>query len=397
MSNVQQQQLRLSHQIQFDFQQHQLQIANQATQQSYSRSYHSQEPSGATAQPNPFAAAAIQFDLGTVEEPLKSWCTSDNSSCCSLCRLNDNDGEETMFGDLGSEALNDLVLSAGLLTRQESVSQTMKASPSFSAAAASTAASANDVFAARPQHPPKCSCSSLFKTCGACTPGFTSVPMNINPSNVASKVFNQGYNGSPILSAEQRSSLHSLLLSVPSHHQPDLLTAGFLPEDPIYSILSFLDVPMLVEVRLVSKKMKWMASDDNAGWRGHCVRLWEDKVRVCEGARRLLEEANAPDAISPTSSIASSPSSASSGSGSAPSPTTVSGAASSRTSAMEAYKTSILEAERVNELSEEDLCFDLEADRTGVQWSFRFKESAGLDWTSWGEELLSIFVYYCQA
>ena len=61
---------------------------------------------------------------------------------------------------------------------------------------------------------------------------------------------------------------------------------------------------------------------------------------------------------------------------------------------MEAYKTSILEARSVNELSEDDLCFDLSQESSGVMWSFRFKESAGLDWTSWGEISSKLFNYH---
>jgi hypothetical protein len=57
----------------------------------------------------------------------------------------------------------------------------------------------------------------------------------------------------------------------------------------------------------------------------------------------------------------------------------------SRSAAMDAYKTSILEAKNNNELSEDDLCFDLSRETSGVSWSFRFKESAGIDWTSWGK------------
>jgi hypothetical protein len=95
--------------------------------------------------------------------------------------------------------------------------------------------------------------------------------------------------------------------------------------------------------------------------------LWSRKVRVCSDARRLLDSANTPAEEAAGSELVHSCSNG------------------SRSSAMEAYKTSILEAETVNEISEDDLCFDLATDRSGVLWSFRFKESAGLDWTSWGE------------
>jgi len=108
-----------------------------------------------------------------------------------------------------------------------------------------------------------------------------------------------------------------------------------------------------------------MASDNNAGWNQHCAMLWSRKVRVCSYARRLLDSANTPEEEAAGSGVVHSCSNG------------------RRSSAMEAYKTSIREAETVNEITEDDLCFDLATDRSGVLWSFRFKESAGLDWTSW--------------
>lgn len=50
---------------------------------------------------------------------------------------------------------------------------------------------------------------------------------------------------------------------------------------------------------------------------------------------------------------------------------------------MEAYKLSVADAASRKEISYEEICFDASPDREGAIWSFRFKESAGRDWTSW--------------
>ena len=50
---------------------------------------------------------------------------------------------------------------------------------------------------------------------------------------------------------------------------------------------------------------------------------------------------------------------------------------------MEAYKVSVTDAVTRKEISFEEICFDRSPDKAGTIWSFRFKESAGRDWTSW--------------
>jgi hypothetical protein len=50
---------------------------------------------------------------------------------------------------------------------------------------------------------------------------------------------------------------------------------------------------------------------------------------------------------------------------------------------MEAFKTSVVDAATRQEVSLEELCYDELPFKEGPVWSFRFKESAGGDWTSW--------------
>jgi hypothetical protein len=50
---------------------------------------------------------------------------------------------------------------------------------------------------------------------------------------------------------------------------------------------------------------------------------------------------------------------------------------------MEAYKIAFTDAAKRKAISYEEICFDSSADEAGVIWSYRFKESAGQDWTSW--------------
>ena len=50
---------------------------------------------------------------------------------------------------------------------------------------------------------------------------------------------------------------------------------------------------------------------------------------------------------------------------------------------MEAFKTAVVDAATRKEVSLEELCYDESPLKGGPVWSFRFKESAGSDWTSW--------------
>jgi hypothetical protein len=182
---------------------------------------------------------------------------------------------------------------------------------------------------------------------------------------------------------------------------PDRLTTSYLPDDALAHILSFLSVPSLLKVRCANFKMRAASSKNNAGWKDHCVNLWSRKVGVCEEARELFDRAtkmmlkatDAEEERDPTSStddfknVAFS-SSADKSDESPPTHLRIARASPTieqDTLSMEAYKFSVLDAKHRQEVTLNDLCFDADHNKSGIVWSFRFKESAGSDWTSWGE------------
>lgn len=112
-----------------------------------------------------------------------------------------------------------------------------------------------------------------------------------------------------------------------------------LPEDVLCKVLSYLDVVSLLQSRCLSRNFRALASRGSAGWENHCTKLWANKVHIAASARE-------------------------------------------QTDFMTAYRLSIEDARHRNFISLEELLFD-PATRTGTIWSFRFKESAGADWTSW--------------
>jgi len=327
----------------------------------------------------------ISFDFNKqVRE--QSWCTSSNSSsCCSLCRLSDMPAEEM---DLH---LEDDAMATGNLQSSETFDDyfwssafTEHRAASLTATAPHNSSTNSSVFASSQTsgHSPSKSCqgcncliknsmimSSLLSTCDECQISSLNRP-------VQAKFMTQlASNNTTFSSRKERLSLQSLLFPTFIHRHIDLLTTGFLSEGPLYSILSFLDVSSLVKLRLINSKLRSLASDNNAGWKNHCTMLWSQKVRVCPNARKLLDSTSLPHDNEAVASINSKKISN----------------CSSR-AAMEAYKTSILEAKNNSELSQDDLCFDLSRDKSGVIWSFRFKESAGIDWTSWGKLIFLVCI-----
>eukprot|EP00581_Thalassiosira_minuscula_P004309 CAMPEP_0183746378 /NCGR_PEP_ID=MMETSP0737-20130205/66727_1 /TAXON_ID=385413 /ORGANISM="Thalassiosira miniscula, Strain CCMP1093" /LENGTH=529 /DNA_ID=CAMNT_0025982073 /DNA_START=6 /DNA_END=1595 /DNA_ORIENTATION=+ len=135
----------------------------------------------------------------------------------------------------------------------------------------------------------------------------------------------------------------------------DYISTGFLPDDALYHIVKFLGVASLVRLRECNRKLRDVASENSAGWENHCTSLWSIKVNVCSAARKLLTEPHN------TNSTQEGP----------------------RYTAMEAYKLAVTDAATRMEISMEEICFDGSPNKEGVIWSFRFKESAGGDWTSW--------------
>eukprot|EP00571_Detonula_confervacea_P002409 CAMPEP_0172315304 /NCGR_PEP_ID=MMETSP1058-20130122/24787_1 /TAXON_ID=83371 /ORGANISM="Detonula confervacea, Strain CCMP 353" /LENGTH=409 /DNA_ID=CAMNT_0013029359 /DNA_START=44 /DNA_END=1273 /DNA_ORIENTATION=- len=136
----------------------------------------------------------------------------------------------------------------------------------------------------------------------------------------------------------------------------DCLSTSFLPDDALCHIVKYLDVTALVRLRECNRKLCESASKNSAGWPDHCTSLWSRKANVCSTARELLAESNKID-----SQECSKPTYA----------------------AMEAYKISVTDAAKRKVINFEEICFDASPDEEGITWSFRFKESAGRDWTSW--------------
>lgn len=112
-----------------------------------------------------------------------------------------------------------------------------------------------------------------------------------------------------------------------------------LPEDVICNITSYLSVRTLLDMRLLNHSFRSLASQESAGWGNLCDKLWSRKIHVSPAAR------NCPDK-------------------------------------MAAYRMSVLDARERQFVTEEELIFNPETNE-GTIWSFRFKESAGEDWTSW--------------
>lgn len=123
-----------------------------------------------------------------------------------------------------------------------------------------------------------------------------------------------------------------------------------LPDDLICKVTSFLDVKSLLQIRTCNHYLKELASRNEAGWKGFCRNLWSDKVHVLPG---MLF----------------------------PPPTTTSKGISSELYYMDAYQRSIRDARQRQHVTMEEMCYDPDTG-IGTVWSFRFKESAGADWTS---------------
>ena len=140
----------------------------------------------------------------------------------------------------------------------------------------------------------------------------------------------------------------------PSSGDTDYITS-FLPDDTLCNIFKFLDVKSLLCMRECNSKLRSAASSNNAGWGDHCSSLWSTKANICAKAKSLLVQSLQPGCnFCLTKDIA-----------------------------MEAYKTSVVDATTRKEVSMEELCYDASPLEESPTWSFRFKESAGSDWTSW--------------
>ena len=119
----------------------------------------------------------------------------------------------------------------------------------------------------------------------------------------------------------------------------DVTYFSHLPEELILNCASFLNVTSLLTFRTVNKTFSEIGSRNEAGWTERCNELWKDKVFVWKSARNHSDKRMG-------------------------------------------YKLSLHDSRVRQHLSLDELCYN-ELDNCGTIWSFRFKVSAGPDWTSW--------------
>mmetsp|Transcript_22182 Transcript_22182/g.54933 ORF Transcript_22182/g.54933 Transcript_22182/m.54933 type:complete len:405 (-) Transcript_22182:78-1292(-) len=123
-----------------------------------------------------------------------------------------------------------------------------------------------------------------------------------------------------------------------------------LPDDVLCNLMSFLDANALCKMRMINKKFKRLASKNSAGWDHLCQSLWKAKIHVSREARQELQSSS-------------------------------SSSKRGDESAMSAYRISLLDSQNRDHVTREELIFDPETG-SGTIWSFRFKEAAGIDWTT---------------
>jgi hypothetical protein len=127
-------------------------------------------------------------------------------------------------------------------------------------------------------------------------------------------------------------------------HPPPLNLAQ-LPDDLLFRITNYLDAPSLLQMRCLNRRYRWLCGRNQAGWDCLCRKLWETKVHIPDSALRL----SYADSVS-------------------------------NDLMMKAYQESIHDA-RERQLINLNELFDDPVTMQGTVWSFRFKESAGSDWT----------------
>lgn len=302
--------------------------------------------------------SAICFDLDVqqvVDNNNSSSCRNaslSNSSCCSLCRMDDACDTAVPAVSEESEAGDD----------EESTSAHHDAPLGSSGSVATThddrpyvpiAAVAPSRVVQTPSGAIACGCcigsnmpSSV--SCVQCEEVFQ-LPKSISIPKSASLLIDASPNC-------RNKKVFSSIVSATARRKGDdyLSSENSLPGDALCHLIKFLDVASLVQLRRCNKKLYSAASKNSAGWTEHCTSLWQRKANVCSAARQLLAK-------------------------------TYNNNDYNEYAAMEAYKLSIDDAARRHEILPDEICFDTTSsvNKQGIIWSFRFKESAGRDWTSW--------------
>jgi len=137
----------------------------------------------------------------------------------------------------------------------------------------------------------------------------------------------------------------------------------FLPRDVMCILCGYLDVKSLLSLGSCSNYLHSSSSRDEASWRTKCTELWKTKNFVCKEAKFVISQherykrmrCDDCESISPCQN-------------------TIFKSIDSK-SAKEAYKIALMDAKYRNEITTEELCQG--------KWSFRFKKSAGMQWTTW--------------
>ena len=299
-------------------------------------------PSAASSIASFFGSSLDEFDLDVQNLPNVANCRS-SCECCSLCRLPEvSEPGDSSAEELFSAGNGTIATTSGTLTLPD-----LPTSPRHESTA-DAALMRGAAGLLRKLSSPKPSYGLSLEFCQLTTPAIdTFVPLSITiprarigPGSKGKAVINEGAEAEALSNSEIDNT--------------DYVTA-FLPDDTLCSILKFLDIKSLLRIRECDTKLRSAASTNNAGWRNHCTSLWSRKANVCSRARSLLVQSIHASSISYLT----------------------------KNVAMEAYKTSVVDAATRQEVSLEELCFDESALKGGPIWSFRFKESAGSDWTSW--------------
>jgi hypothetical protein len=163
----------------------------------------------------------------------------------------------------------------------------------------------------------------------------------------------------------------------------DLLSP--LPEDMLCRITSFLDARSLLQMRTINRSFHVQAARNAAGWDNLCTELWKEKIHVCAEAIHMHSmrtgindnrSAVNVDRHGSWSTAASGITAQQPERGSI----SINNSIHNNNSSLTAYKLSLHDSQNRHHVSRQELCYDVDT-MTGTVWSFRFKESAGSDWT----------------
>lgn len=276
----------------------------------------------------------ICFDLGVPQVASSdrkrnetSWCQSSSSSCCSICRLaavsEADEDDSNRFGPSSDASVH---------------------SPRPSGADAAFTSS-RDLGTVRP------SAHQLHACCKGCNIVSSNYAQCMNQFQVPIKSISIPRSCFDLREAKAESQ------AVPrTERYGEASLIKDLPDDSLFHVIKFLDVSSLVRLRECNRKLRDAASKNHAGWTNHCTSLWSRKANVCSTAREMLAQACKKD---------------------------IDASSQPRYAAMEAFKIAVTDATTRSEITPEEICFDSYPEIQGTTWSFRFKECAGRDWTSW--------------